>query len=69
MTEVVDIVLLILLAITGLVMDLGRPWAIWHPLIMWQTNSIMFEVAWCVTLYTTVLFLEFLPADRGREDM
>jgi Ni/Fe-hydrogenase subunit HybB-like protein len=49
------------LAIIGLIMDLGRPWAIWHPLVMWQPHSIMFEVAWCVTLYTTVLFLEFLP--------
>ncbi|MEE9212439.1 MAG: Ni/Fe-hydrogenase cytochrome b subunit [Phycisphaeraceae bacterium] len=50
-----------LLAIIGLMMDLGRPWAIWHPLIMWQPHSVMFEVAWCVMLYTTVLFLEFLP--------
>lgn len=50
-----------LLAVIGLLMDLGRPWAIWHPLIMWQPHSVMFEVAWCVMLYTTVLFLEFLP--------
>jgi Ni/Fe-hydrogenase subunit HybB-like protein len=50
-----------LLAIIGLLMDLGRPWAIWHPLTMWQPHSVMFEVAWCVMLYTTVLFLEFLP--------
>src|SRR3972149_3052101 len=50
-----------LLAIIGLVMDLGRPWAIWHPLVTWQPHSVMFEVAWCVVLYTTVLFLEFLP--------
>ena len=42
-------------------MDLGRPWALWHPLIMWQPHSVMFEVAWCVMLYTTVLVLEFLP--------
>jgi Ni/Fe-hydrogenase subunit HybB-like protein len=28
---------------------------------MWNPHSVMFEVAWCVTLYTTVLFLEFLP--------
>ena len=28
---------------------------------MWQHKSVMFEVAWCVVLYTTVLFLEFLP--------
>lgn len=50
-----------LLAIAGLLMDLGRPWVIWHPLIMWQPHSVMFEVAWCVMLYTTVLFLEVLP--------
>lgn len=50
-----------LLAIIGLMFDLGRPWAIWHPLVMWQHRSVMFEVAWCVVLYTTVLFLEFLP--------
>ena len=49
------------LAIIGLLMDLGRPWVIWHPMIMWQHHSVMFEVAWCVMLYTTVLFLEFLP--------
>src|SRR5208283_3591293 len=30
-------------------------------LVMWNPHSVMFEVAWCVTLYTTVLFLEFLP--------
>lgn len=45
----------------GLVYDLGRPWFIWHPIILWQPRSVMFEVAWCVMLYLTVLFLEFLP--------
>ena len=50
-----------LLAVIGLIMDLGRPWAIWHPMVMWQPHSVMFEVAWCVMLYTTVLVLEFLP--------
>lgn len=48
-------------AVMGLMMDLGRPWAIWHPMIFWQPHSVMFEVAWCVMLYNTVLFLEFLP--------
>jgi Ni/Fe-hydrogenase subunit HybB-like protein len=28
---------------------------------MWQPRSVMFEVGWCVMLYTTVLTLEFLP--------
>jgi Ni/Fe-hydrogenase subunit HybB-like protein len=51
-----------LLVILALIFDLGRPYRIWHPLIMWNPHSVMFEVAWCVTLYTTVLTLEFMPA-------
>ncbi|HUI10978.1 MAG TPA: Ni/Fe-hydrogenase cytochrome b subunit [Bacteroidota bacterium] len=50
-----------LLVIAGLMADLGRPWAIWHAIIMWNPHSVMFEVAWCVMLYTTVLALEFSP--------
>lgn len=50
-----------ILAVCGLMFDLGRPWAIWHAIIMWNTHSVMFEVAWCVMLYSTVLFLEFFP--------
>jgi Ni/Fe-hydrogenase subunit HybB-like protein len=30
-------------------------------LVMWNPRSVMFEVAWCVMLYTTVLMLEFIP--------
>jgi Ni/Fe-hydrogenase subunit HybB-like protein len=41
--------------------DLGRPYRIWHPLIMRNPHSVMFEVAYCVMLYTTVLSLEFAP--------
>jgi Ni/Fe-hydrogenase subunit HybB-like protein len=50
-----------LLVIVGLMFDLGRPWSIWHAIIMWNPHSVMFEVAWCVMLYTTVLALEFSP--------
>jgi Ni/Fe-hydrogenase subunit HybB-like protein len=50
-----------MLVVVGLLFDLGRPDRLWHPLVMWNPHSVMFEVAWCVTLYTTVLFLEFLP--------
>lgn len=49
------------LVIAALMVDLGRPWAVWHAIIMWNPHSVMFEVAWCVMLYTTVLFLEFSP--------
>ncbi len=50
-----------LLVVVGLMADLGRPWNIWRPIVHWQHHSVMFEVAWCVMLYTTVLFMEFLP--------
>ncbi len=50
-----------ILVSTGLMYDLGKPYNIWHPLIMWNTRSVMFEVAWCVMLYSTVLALEFSP--------
>jgi Ni/Fe-hydrogenase subunit HybB-like protein len=50
-----------LLVIVGLMYDLGRPLQIWHAVIMWNPRSVMFEVAWCVMLYTTVLALEFSP--------
>jgi Ni/Fe-hydrogenase subunit HybB-like protein len=50
-----------LLVILALMFDLGRPYRIWHPLVMWNPRSVMFEVAWCVMLYTTVLALEFAP--------
>jgi Ni/Fe-hydrogenase subunit HybB-like protein len=50
-----------LLVIVALLFDLGRPYRIWHALVMWNPRSVMFEVAWCVMLYTTVLLLEFIP--------
>jgi len=50
-----------LLVIFGLIYDLGKPYNIWHAIIYWNPRSVMFEVAWCVMLYTTVLFLEFIP--------
>jgi Ni/Fe-hydrogenase subunit HybB-like protein len=45
----------------GLLYDLGLPWHIWHPAIYPQPHSVLFEVAMCVMLYLTVLFLEFSP--------
>jgi len=45
----------------ALMYDLGRPYRIWHPLVMRNPHSVMFEVAYCVMLYTTVLALELSP--------
>ncbi len=50
------------LVVVALMFDLGRPDRIWHPMVMWNPHSVMFEVAWCVMLYNTVLALEFAPA-------
>jgi len=41
--------------------DIGRFYYIWHPLIMWNGNSALFEVGICVMIYMTVLYIEFLP--------
>jgi Ni/Fe-hydrogenase subunit HybB-like protein len=52
-----------LFAVIGLMCDLGSPWRITTPILFsWGTRSVMFEVAWCVALYSTVLFLEFTPS-------
>jgi len=50
-----------ILVSVALLFDLGRPYRIWHPLVMRNPHSVMFEVAYCVMLYTTVLSLEFAP--------
>jgi Ni/Fe-hydrogenase subunit HybB-like protein len=50
-----------LLVIGALMYDLGQPWNVFRVMVTWQPRSVMFEVGWCVMLYTTVLFLEFLP--------
>ena len=47
-----------ILVAVGLMYDLGKPWNIWHPIVMWNPRSAMFEVSWCVMLYLTVLALE-----------
>ena len=50
-----------LAVVFGLLFDLGLPWNIWHMMIYWNPHSPLFEVGWCVMLYTTVLLLEFSP--------
>ena len=46
-----------------LMIDLGRPWRIYFPMMMgFGTASILFLVAWHVSTYLTVQILEFSPA-------
>jgi Ni/Fe-hydrogenase subunit HybB-like protein len=51
-----------LTVVVGMMYELGLPWRIWHPIVMWNRRSVLFEVSWCVMLYTTVLSLEFSPS-------
>jgi len=45
----------------GVVVDIGRWYYVWHPLVFWNPNSALFEVGICVMIYLTVLYIEFLP--------
>ncbi len=47
-------------AMLALAMDIGRPDRFWHPIVFWNVHSVLWEVTWCVILYSTVLALEVL---------
>ncbi len=47
--------------VLGLLVDIGRSWAIWKPMLHWNFKSVLFEVAMCVMFYLNVLYIEFLP--------
>jgi Ni/Fe-hydrogenase subunit HybB-like protein len=48
-----------MMAVIGLIADLGKPWNMIGIFSNNGTQSVLFEVAWCVVCYTTVLALEF----------
>lgn len=48
-------------AMIALAMDIGRPDRFYHPLIYWNVHSVLWEITWCVILYSSILVLEFLP--------
>ncbi len=51
------------LAGASVLLDLGRYWNFWH--IFWpgfvNVNSVMFELAACISLYVVVMWIEFSP--------
>ena len=44
-----------------LVLDLGRPDRFYHFLIYWNVHSPLFEISWCVLLYSSILAIEVSP--------
>ncbi len=51
------------LVVVGLLVDLGQPWRLPYPFaVQAGPTSALFEIALCVALYLTTLFVEFTPA-------
>jgi molybdopterin-containing oxidoreductase family membrane subunit len=48
-------------ALLTLVMDIGRPDRFWHPWVYWNVHSVLWEITWCITIYLTIMALEFFP--------
>lgn len=47
------------IALVSLLLDIGRWFNCWRPFFYWGYHSVLFEVFWCIALYTTVQALEF----------
>ena len=53
------------MGIISLTADIGRPWNIWRVFVNfneWNLDSVLLEVAVCVSLYVAVLWIEMSPA-------
>lgn len=50
----------------ALLFDIGLPDRFWHPFLMWNEHSFLFEVFWCVMLYFTLTVIELLPTFLDR---
>jgi len=48
-------------ALLTLVMDIGRPDRFWHPWAYWNVHSVLWEITWCITIYLTIMVMEFFP--------
>lgn len=46
----------------GYLYEIGLPWRFWHPIVMWNHTSVLFDVCVCIMTYTAVLTFEFAPA-------
>lgn len=48
-----------LISLVSLFFDIGRWFNFWRPFFFWGYHSVLFEVFWCISLYTIVQILEF----------
>ncbi|MDR3182214.1 MAG: polysulfide reductase NrfD [Planctomycetaceae bacterium] len=47
-----------ILVVAGLFIEIGRWWNFWVPFVSWGHSSVLFEVFWCISMYTVVQVLE-----------
>lgn len=47
----------------SILIDIGRYWNVYYFYVPWQVNTsaVLFETAFCMTIYIFVMFIEFLP--------
>lgn len=48
-----------ILVMVGLFLDIGQWFNFWRPFVSWGHSSVLFEVFWCLSIYTTIQVLEF----------
>ncbi|MDD2443120.1 MAG: Ni/Fe-hydrogenase cytochrome b subunit [Desulfotomaculaceae bacterium] len=48
-----------IIALVSLFLDIGRWYNFWRPFFFWGYHSVLFEVFWCIALYTTIQVIEF----------
>jgi molybdopterin-containing oxidoreductase family membrane subunit len=48
-------------ALLTLIADIGRPDRFWHPWVYWNVHSVLWEITWCITIYLTIMLVEFAP--------
>ncbi len=48
-------------ALLTLIMDIGRPDRFWHPWVYWNIHSVLWEITMCITIYLTIMLVEFAP--------
>ena len=48
-----------ILVMAGLFLDIGQWFNFWRPFVSWGYTSVLFEVFWCISIYTTILSIEF----------
>jgi Ni/Fe-hydrogenase subunit HybB-like protein len=47
------------IVVLGLLIEVGQWFNFWKPFVSWGHSSILFEVFWCISMYTIIQVLEF----------